>query len=138
MATDVGTICSEAKGGGAIYRKAQLSVRWQRLVELLATVQFGRLETLPVKRGEPVLGPSTRILHELTLGKGLPRPGSHPNQDYLLKQEILDLIACFNALGDGVVECLHVRHGLPFRLEIEDRLDAQGGLEIADLRGGTP
>ncbi len=97
--------------------KRSLSPARKRLVELLQRLNFGRIEGLQVRGGEPVLDPLPRIVREVKLAaaENGPRPEAD-NRDFLLKAQVVDLFGELDRLGTGTIELLEVKHGLPFRL----------------------
>jgi len=103
-------------------RSSSLSGPRQRLLESFRRLEFGRIEHLRVVAGEPVIDQTTRVIREVSLGKGL-SPQTRTGGDFLLKREVVDLLDCLDRLGDGIVLRLHIRHGVPIRVEIEDRFD---------------
>jgi hypothetical protein len=98
---------------------SQLSPARQRLVRLMQQVNFGRIENLLFMRGEPVFKPAPRTIQAIKLG------GDHgPRQEAALREfrlaaEVIEMLGRLNQLGDGRIERLDVRHGLPFFMEIE-------------------
>lgn len=101
-------------------QKSSLPVPRQRLVELMQHVNFGRVEGLVVADRQPVLDPPPRIVREIKFGgENGPRPEASI-EDFTLKSQVLELFRSFDELGDGVIECLEIKHGLPFRMAVED------------------
>jgi hypothetical protein len=95
--------------------KQDLSSCRAGLIELMQSINFGRIEKLPINNGQPILIPRPPVVREhLFGGKNGPRPESAA-ADFLLKQKVLDLFAMFDRLGNGVIDVLEVKHGLPFR-----------------------
>src|SRR5262249_52741967 len=97
--------------------KCMLSPRRQRLVEWMQETGFGRIEGLVASGGDPVLDPPPKVIRETKFGAA--ENGARPeraSQDFELKDEVLDLMRYFDGLGDGTIEALEIRHGLPFRL----------------------
>ena len=95
-----------------------LSPARRRLIELLQTLNFGRLEQLQIRGGEPVFDPMPRIVREYKFGG---ENGSRPETgraDYALKTQIRDLLQLLDVLGDGTLAVLSVKHGLPFHAEL--------------------
>ena len=83
-------------------------------------INYGRIEGLSIRRGEPVLDPPPRIIREIKFGgENGPRP-EVAKPDFTLKAQVRDLFAQMEALGDGVVPCIEVQRGLPFRMAIEE------------------
>ena len=95
--------------------KAGLPEPRQRLVELMQSVNFGRIENLPIRNSQPVLDPSPRKVFEIKFAsENGPRP-ELGNADFLLKQQVVELFAFFDDLQNGVIDVLEIKHGLPFR-----------------------
>jgi hypothetical protein len=103
--------------------KSALSAARRRLVELLQDVNFGRVERLEVRGGDPVFDPPPRVVREWKLGADNgPRP-ERAARDFALKAQVVELCGLLDRLGDGVVSVLEIKHGLPFRVEIADAAD---------------
>lgn len=99
---------------------ASLPLPRQKLIRELQRINFGRIEGLLVENGQPVLDPRTRKQVEIKFGgENGPRPES-ATEDFLLKQQVVDLFAFFDRLGDGVVDVLEIKHGLPFRMIVTE------------------
>lgn len=98
--------------------KSSLSPARQRLVELMQRLNFGRIEHLEVRGGEPVLDPPPNVVREHKFGSenGPHREAGHP--DCPLKNQIRDLMSLLDEVGDGTVAVLSVKHGLPFHAEL--------------------
>lgn len=102
-----------------IYRKYALSKQRRDLLEIMQRVNFGRIEGLTVRSGEPAFDPSPRIIREIKLG-GEHTPRTELEQtDFELKAQVVELFHYLTELGNGTIACLEVKHGLPFRLVIE-------------------
>jgi hypothetical protein len=99
----------------SLVRKSDLSPARQRLVELMQQINFGQIEQLKVRGGDPVLQPSPLVTREVKLGSDDNAPRTKTG-DFYLKPEVVDLFEQLDALGDGTVGRLEVRHGLPFKL----------------------
>jgi hypothetical protein len=83
-------------------------------------LNFGRIEGLVVQDGRPVFDPRPRVVREIKFGgENGPRP-ELAKADFALKAEVRQLFAQLEALGDGVVSSLEVKHGLPFRMIVEE------------------
>ncbi|MGB7323963.1 MAG: hypothetical protein WBD31_03770 [Rubripirellula sp.] len=101
-----------------LLNKSSLSLQRQFLIETLQRINFGRLENLRFKAGEPILDESSRIFREHKFGgENGPRPESG-KVDFALKKQLAELFRYFDDRGDGVVESLEVKHGLPFRMVV--------------------
>ena len=84
------------------------------LVALVRRIGFGTIHGLRVVGGQPVLDPFPRVVQETKFGVEF-RPAP-PRPVEPLHNEDVQLLVALAALGDGVIETLEVRHGLPFHL----------------------
>jgi hypothetical protein len=84
----------------------------------MQALNFGRVENLAVRNGQPVLDPMPRVVEEIKFGgDNGPRP-EHDRADFQLKAQVVELFHQLDRLGSGSVEVLEVKHGLPFRMLI--------------------
>lgn len=114
----VATVRGAARNAPPI-SKTSLTPSWVALVQLMQDVNFGRIEGLAVRSGEPVLDPRPRIVREVKFGgENGPRP-EIDSSDFALKSQVLDLFRCLDELRDGTVETLVIKHGLPFSMSVE-------------------
>ena len=91
-----------------------------RMVRLMQELNFGQVRDLVVRDGEPVFDPPPRVVREVKFGgDNGPRPEA-AKTDFALKAQVRDLFAQLEALGDGVIPCLEIQRGLPFRMTIEE------------------
>src|SRR6185369_15875664 len=99
--------------------KSSLADPHRHLVELLQNLNFGRIEALLVRDGEPIFEPAPRVIQMLKMGgqNGPRDEASLP--DFWLKQPIIDLLQTIREIGDGEILAIDVKHGLPFTVEIE-------------------
>ena len=100
--------------------KSSLSAPQKRLLEILQKTNFGRVECLSVRNGEPVFDPAPRVVKDVKLGNSdnEARPELE-SIDFALKREHLDLFENLTKLGTGMIEAIEIRHGLPFRILFE-------------------
>jgi hypothetical protein len=100
----------------SIVRKQDLSAARRRLLELCQRLNFGRIENFEVRGGEPHATPNTRVLRECRFpGDNGPRPEAG-RSDFALKAQVTELFAEFDRVGNGKVDWIEIRHGLPFRI----------------------
>jgi hypothetical protein len=96
--------------------KAELPEPRRRLVELMQSINFGRIENLIVRNGNPVLDPPPSLVREVKFGgDNGPRPELDTG-NFLLKEQVVELLQHLDRLGTGTVAVLEVKHGLPFRM----------------------
>jgi hypothetical protein len=101
-----------------VQNKSQLTTARRKLVELMQRINFGRIEQLQVRGGEPVLDPEPRVIRELKFcGDNNPRPEAS-RSDCGLRPQHLDLFQNLDQLRDGTVAVLIVKHGIPFQAEL--------------------
>jgi len=82
-------------------------------------LNFGRIENLAVHAGEPAFDPAPKIVQDIKIGgENGPRP-ELARDDFALKSQVAELFDHLNRVGDGTVAVIEVKHGLPFRLVIE-------------------
>lgn len=103
----------------SISTKSSLSAPQKRLLEVMQRLNFGRIEGLGVCRGEPVIE-AAKLVVDVKLGGGEngPRP-ELAREDFTLKSQVVEMFEYFSRLSDGSVAVIHVQHGLPCRLTIE-------------------
>jgi hypothetical protein len=110
--------------GSAPTALRDLSPGRERLLRMMQALNFGRIEALAVCDGEPVFDPRPRPVSKLKLGgENGPRPESR-SADFAVKREVAELFEHLEHLGNGVVRCIEVKHGLPFIVEIEELIEA--------------
>jgi len=103
--------------------KASLSSEGKRLLETLQRTNYGRLERLVVRDGQPAFDPAPRIVKDVKLGaldNGV-RP-ELDSDDFILKREHIELFDQLQQIGTGVIECIEIKGGLPFRLTVEQSI----------------
>jgi hypothetical protein len=98
---------------------ASLSGSRRRLVDLMRELYFGRFEGLLVGDGDPVWDPPPRIVREVKFPRENPS-GAGGSANFLLKQQVVELLNFFDQMQDGTIAVLEVKHGLPFRILVED------------------
>ncbi len=101
-------------------KKVPLSRSWKRLLRIMQSIYFGRIDGLAVRQGEPVFEPAPRIVREVRFGRGCDFKEELSTRDLVLKAQVKDLFACLSQLSSGQVERLEIKHGLPFSMKIEE------------------
>ena len=99
--------------------KASLSAPRRRLLETMQRLNFGRIEDLEIRNGDPVFNPAPRIMQDIKLGgENGPRPELIAS-DFVLKSQVAEFFDHLSRLGNGSIETIEVKHGLPFKLVME-------------------
>ena len=99
-------------------RTLDLSPPQRSLVEIMREHQFGRIENMTVRDGEPVFDRHLKIVRLVRLngrGRGQKTFGA---DEFELKDSVRDLFDELARLENGSVITLEFRHGLPFLLEM--------------------
>jgi hypothetical protein len=104
-----------------VMHKRDLSGPRQRLVEMMQQLNYGRVEGLFIKRGEPLFDDAApRTFVDVKFGaENGPRKES-AIADFALRAEVIELFAHFDQLQHGRIDCLTVKRGLPFSMSRED------------------
>ncbi len=100
--------------------KRDLSRGKARLVEVMQDINFGRLERLQIRDGEPVLDSELEIVREIKFGGENGPRQERQADDFLLKSQVIELLAFISQLRIGVIEVLEIKHGLPFRILVRE------------------
>jgi len=93
-----------------------LSPGQRSLVDLMHVHQFGRIENMRVRAGEPILNSDLKVVRVARLGGGSD-PATDTTDAFELKKHVRDLLEELERLQNGTVISLEFRHGLPFLLE---------------------
>ena len=103
-----------------VMKKKELSDKKRQLLKLMQTINFGRIEGLTIRGGAPLLTPPPRVVREFKFGGENGQRPEATKHDFTLKMEVCELFAQLVAMGDGLVISLEIKHGLPFRMTIEE------------------
>lgn len=101
---------------------SSLSIPRQRLVYLLQSVGFGRIELLRIVDGEPVLDPMPRVIRRRK-NSNRSEPPRIATDDFAIKSELVALFRDFDDIGNGTILSIEVAHGLPIIHEFEAVID---------------
>jgi hypothetical protein len=98
--------------------KSALSQPRRLLVEKMRGLNFGTIEDLEIRQGEPVFTPSPRVVRDIKLGGDNSPRQEQQGSDFLLKHQIVELCSLLDAIANSTI-CIEVKHGLPFRVLVE-------------------
>lgn len=101
--------------------KSSLPPGRRHLVELMQRVNFGRIEGLLVRDGDPVFEDAAppRVILEVKFGADNGPRSEAAITDFSLKTQVVDLFAHLDRLQNARIEALTVKHGLPFGMHVE-------------------
>lgn len=97
-------------------RVSKLPASSERLVRLMQTIGFGKIEHLHVENGQPSFQPAPLVTRERKLGDP---PSYHPSMhqtDFYLKAQVVELLALMAQIKSGMISVIDVRFGLPSRV----------------------
>jgi hypothetical protein len=100
-------------------RFSQMSTARQVLIRACQQVGFGAIRNLELRGQEPHFGPDAEIVFDYKLdGDEVPRPERSLN-DFVICSEILRLFSMLDRMGNGTIEHVEVRAGIPRRMRFK-------------------
>ena len=97
----------------------RLSPGRKNLVRQMQEINFGRIERLEIKNGDPVFDPAPKIVREVKFGgENGPRP-EKSDSDFALKAQVQGLFNQMDGISSGQIDLKEIKHGLPFRMLVE-------------------
>jgi hypothetical protein len=99
--------------------KKSLSPGRRRLLELMQKVNFGRVEHLCIRSGEPQWEPPPKVTEHIKIGGTNGPRGELDHADFELKAQLVEFFSHLDRLRDLNIEAVEVRHGLPAHVVIE-------------------
>lgn len=104
------------------WTKRMLRPTEQRLLEIAHGVGFGTVPNISVRNGELVLGAKVKTKRKHRLGKNDRGRCTQPlSDDFMLKQQHVELIEKIRRIKDGVVS-IEIQDGLPVDLVVEEEV----------------
>ena len=101
-------------------RRSELSLPRQNLLQVMQRLNFGRIEQLAIRDGEPVLEPAPRLVRTVKFSANADN-GPNPSVvkgDFCLRHQIELLSELLDSVGNGLIEVIDVKHGLPLLAEL--------------------
>jgi|ERR1039458_3245650 hypothetical protein len=99
--------------------KGTLSPARKRLLQMMQRLNFGRIEGLTIRNGEPLFEPAPRTIQDIKIGgENGPRP-ELTIEDFALKSAVIELFDHLSRIGDGTLESIEIKYGVPFKLVVE-------------------
>jgi hypothetical protein len=105
-----------------LLRFSQLSSPRQKLVRMCQTVNYGQIQGVVVRDGEPIYEPPPVVVIDAKLYRDDGPRRELVLSDFVLRNDFCRLMARLDAAKNGMIQCIDVRAGLPRRLILEARL----------------
>jgi hypothetical protein len=86
-------------------------------VEIMRELQFGRIENMSIRAGQPVLDHDLKVVRVACLSGESSGTKPPAGDEFELKRVVCDLFDELARLGHGTVVKLEFKRGLPCRLE---------------------
>jgi len=103
-------------------RFSHLSSRRQALVRMCQTVNYGQVQGVAVRDGEPVYDPAPTVVIDAKLYReDEPRP-ELALADFDLRDDVRRLMTRLDNVKNGMIQRIEVQAGLPRRVVLESRL----------------
>lgn len=80
--------------------------------------QFGRIENIPVRGGQPIISDDLRVVRVARFGGKAEAVQVADLDQFELKGQVRELFEELERISEGTVIRLEFRHGLPFSVEI--------------------
>lgn len=91
----------------------------RELIRLIRQTQFGCISNIKLSAGQPVFDGNTYMSVEFKLSGVEQAREVLSEEDYARKPQVRALFERFRTQGNGTIECLDVRDGLPFKMTIK-------------------
>lgn len=119
---------SQAHASNLIERQRLVDTRDLRssereLVTAMSQLGFGRFEYLRIERGQIVLDPWPTSVRDVKFCSADPGAAKIPPADFELKAQVAQLFEYVRSVDAGEIRTLEIKHGLPFSMEIEHRVE---------------
>ena len=102
--------------------KSSLSPELRKLLEVMQKTNYGRIQGLQVRNGQPVFNPPPRLIKDVKLGSVDSESRAELEAaDFILKREHIEFFETLKRVGDGLIETIEIKSGLPFRLTLEQQ-----------------
>jgi hypothetical protein len=98
-------------------RSSELSPQQRSLLEIMREHQFGRIENMSIRAGQPVLDQDLKVVRVACLGGDSGGTNAASSDEFELKRAVRDLFDELARLDHGTVVKLEFKRGLPCRLE---------------------
>ena len=111
-------------------RFSYLSASRQALVRLFQTINYGCVQALEVRLGEPLLScPGPIVLVDVRLDSEESQRPELALADFVLCAEVYRLMCLLDHVENGKISKIEVRAGIPRRITLEKQMKEMGLIE---------
>ena len=100
--------------------KRDLSEPRRRLLELMQEINYGRIENLEVRGGEPVFDPPPSVVRLYLFGRSNGPNAARGHDGFALKKKVVELFEVFDRERLLSIKELMIDNGLPVRMTVAD------------------
>jgi len=86
----------------------------------MSEIGFGKISNLLIQNGEPLFLTHTKVVRDIALDKSV--DVSLYNPDAALKPQVVRMLKQFGNIRDGTIPSIRIQNGLPFRLQIKEKI----------------
>ncbi len=107
-----------------VVTKEALNPARRRLVELMQEVNFGRIENLQIRDGDPIFNPPPTVLRHYLFGRENGPNAYRTVDNFSLKKKLAELFDTFDRERSLSIQELIIDNGLPLRMTVADGVKA--------------
>ena len=108
----------------AVVSTVALSPARKRLLKVMQKINYGRIEGLFVRDGEPVFAPPPKIVRLFLFGKDNGPNAARGSERFSLKKKVAELFEVFDRERTLSIEELMIDDGLPVRMTVAEAIRA--------------
>ena len=104
---------------------SQLDAGDQKLLKLMQTIDYGRLEQFSICNGHVVATSTSRKVRSRKIGtRTIPHHQSRPDGDFLLNEKQTEFFNEIREVPEGYIKVIQIQAGLPISFEIEESISS--------------
>ena len=101
-------------------QKYELTQQRQKLLNIMQEINFGGIEQLEIRNGQPVMERYHRIIKDIKFGGDNGMRVERSMGEYALKKQHHDLFDQLDCLRNAVICQLVIQNGLPIKMSVEE------------------
>lgn len=104
---------------------SQLDAGDQKLLKLMQTIDYGRLEQFSICNGHVVATSTSRKVRSRKIGtRTIPHHQSRSDGDFLLTEKHMEFFQEIREIAEGFIKVIQIQAGLPVSFEIEESISS--------------